>query len=274
MRSVRPNPDTVQNIQSEMQSYWHKDLSGYLYFFKNRYWYIKKKNKVQKKRDMLAYLLGKSWTNVAQTRTLNHFLVRKIRKPYKIAGAMGRNTWLVKIGQLYSEHDLTIRDLDAAVAAELVFSMWIRRRDTHSYNRVYAEETATPVFFDHQTAFLGEEHLKDIGVFFDQGILKDGHAGTWRVREHDGQAITTQIVRAYETEKRPLTIHFVNNIPNCRQHIDRIVHHTVHQSWDLNQMIRKAGFAYDERQKIHAFLLNNLNNLKNHAEVMKNIVFN
>jgi hypothetical protein len=84
--------------------------------------------------EILAYRLGGSWLNVAEV----------------VPGAdvIGATTLscdplpvssdpLIRVGQDCTPADLIERDLDAAIASELVFSVWIRRRDAHPWNRVY-----------------------------------------------------------------------------------------------------------------------------------------
>jgi hypothetical protein len=46
-----------------------------------------------------------------------------------------------------------------------VFSLWIRRRDTHAENTDCVGDV--PVFFDPGVAFDGEEGYEDSGRFFD-----------------------------------------------------------------------------------------------------------
>jgi hypothetical protein len=67
---------------------------------------------------------------------------------------------------------------DEAIAGELIFCLWVRRRDPHAWNRAYID--GVPMFFDHHVAFDGRA-LVD---FFELG--DDGsHPPRWRVRTFD-----------------------------------------------------------------------------------------
>jgi hypothetical protein len=72
-----------------------------------------------------------------------------------------------------------VHDLDDALARELVFSLWIRRRDAHAWNRVYV--AGVPVFFDSHIAFGVEPNHVPLDGFFEMGC-DDGYAGRWRTR--------------------------------------------------------------------------------------------
>jgi hypothetical protein len=82
---------------------------------------------------------------------------------------------LVRLGQTYSLDELPIRHNDNAVAAELVFCLWVRRRDPHAWNRVYVQ--GVPMFFDQHVSF----DQRPLDEFFVMG--PDGsHPPRWRVR--------------------------------------------------------------------------------------------
>ena len=49
------------------------------------------------------------------------------------------DTWLIRLAQDCSIKDLPIKDLTRAIAGELVFSLWIRRRDAHFSNRALVD---------------------------------------------------------------------------------------------------------------------------------------
>lgn len=82
---------------------------------------------------------------------------------------------LVRLAENYALADLPIGDLDEAVAAEMAFSLWIRRRDTHAYNRAYVD--GIPMFFDHGSAFAV---ARDLEHFLREGP-DTGFVPAWRV---------------------------------------------------------------------------------------------
>jgi hypothetical protein len=165
-----------------------------------------------------------------------------------------------------------VQDLDLAVARELVFSLWIRRRDTHSYNRAYLIDSNLYVFFDHQTAFLGEPELSDIQVFLDAKKLRAGHANAWAVKEIGCQELSTDFVREYETSNRPLSIHFVNDFLNFERCVEESISFIRTYEWDYKRAARKAGFCSKETAEIIQFLKKNMADLPGDCEEMMRIV--
>jgi len=139
-------------------------------------WVVKHKpgSKDEEKRDLLAYLLGHQFANVAEVKLLDsseHSQIKNLSN--KGENSLVTNTFIIRLGGSYSTHELPCKTLEQAVANELIYSLWIRRRDTHANNRAYTDK-GIPVFFDHQTAFLGEPK-SDINTFFSRS--GEGHAG-------------------------------------------------------------------------------------------------
>lgn len=152
--------------------------------FERKYWFVKcfPDDSRSAQRERLAYLLGRKFTNIAEVRLLSEadfFAVSRCGVELPEA-ATRANTYLVRMGFDYSWLRLPIKTLEHAVAAELVFSLWIRRRDAHSFNRIYVR--GIPVFFDHQTGILGEPELIDMERFFFEGP-DAGYAAWWQLEE-------------------------------------------------------------------------------------------
>lgn len=128
--------------------------------FNGKHWFVKfKPDPEERRRDYLAYLLGRNWANIAEVRPLSESEFAELQSA-DIAlpdWASADNTFLVRLVQDYSLDQLPKVDLNSAVASELVFSLWIRRRDAHTANRGYID--GIPVFFDHQTAQIGRAHV-------------------------------------------------------------------------------------------------------------------
>jgi hypothetical protein len=97
----------------------------------------------------------------------------------KLTGSSGRavvvetdRTIIVRPIQEYGLDELTLKDLDEAVASELVLSLCIRRRDTHAGNKGYVD--GVPVFFDHHIAF---DEYGDVVQTAEQFFAENGDGG-------------------------------------------------------------------------------------------------
>jgi hypothetical protein len=147
----------------EFQDWFGRDLAASLRIHDGAIWYPK----VEGRAERLAYLLGGDECNIAEVR------------PAPASWNLGRDAVIVRIAQQYELEDLAIKELDAAVAAELVFSMWIRRRDTHAFNRVYVD--GVPVFFDHHIAFGMAEPMNRSPRWFFRDGPDGGYVSRWRI---------------------------------------------------------------------------------------------
>ena len=256
----------------ELRGYYGEDFSRFQIEYDNACWYVKCKNEVEKRRDLLAYYLGKDWTNVAEVRELDSDIISCIEEIEMFPNPVDRKkTWIVKINQTNENDQICITNLDEAVAAELVFSLWIRRRDTHSYNRNYVD--GIPFFFDHQTAFLGEEYLENINEFFNPSRNWAGYASVWRICSKNGLELTTNSVREYERKKKPpYSIHFVNDIAKTLKYIDAKAEYINKNDFKISENISMAGFDENENRKISDFLFININRIKKEIVAMKEII--
>jgi hypothetical protein len=171
-------------------------------------------------REKLAYRLGASWLNVApvaypdEVIDATWFGSRQRFDPAKSAGRI-----LVRIAQDHSVGELLVQDHDEAMARELVFSTWIRRRDAHPLNRAYVD--GVPIFFDHHIAFDGEPVNLPIETFFRTGP-DAGHAGRWRLGQlPNGETPTTKGERIASGGE--FAIHRIRNSAKFKQHVRRAV---------------------------------------------------
>jgi hypothetical protein len=128
--------------------------------------------KPEGRRELLGYLLGAGLVNVAEVR-----LAPKVPGP-----RMG----LVRLAENYTLGDLPVQNLDEAVASELAFSLWIRRRDTHGFNRAYID--GVPLFFDHGSAF----EYAGLRQFLQSGP-DNGYVPSWRVIRWDTDPTTLEV---------------------------------------------------------------------------------
>lgn len=240
----------------------------------DKFWFVKYKPGThdQEKRDLLAYLLGKSVCNVSEVKLLSDSEHAEIKTKLNLdEGSNKNNTFLVRLAGSYSLSELPNQTIEKAVATELIYSIWIRRRDTHALNRVYLD--GIPIFFDHETAFLADPQWAHSTMFF-RDTRDYGHPGYWRIK-------TMPLSEKMETMKARNTPNindrahhyvydieeFKKEIPQAEELIKKLA------SSDLKQTIVDAGFNQGDAEHIDNFLKNNLVTLSNDIEQMKEIIF-
>jgi len=157
-------------------------------------------------REILAYRLGLEIANVATAiRSL-----RSVQATYSsgaVADLTDLDSSLIRLIQDYRLDEFVLRDNDAAIAAELAFSLWVRRRDAHAWNRAYVH--GVPGFFDHHAAFDAEIENESLDSFLRPGD-NAGYAGNWRLRPLAvGEVPTTLGER--RADHRALAIHRVHS---------------------------------------------------------------
>jgi hypothetical protein len=242
--------------------------------FNGKYWFVKfKSNPEEQKCDYLAYILGRNWVNIAEVRPLSKsdFKALSLIGIVTPAWASKANTFLVRMGQDYTLDQLPNPDVDVAVARELVFSLWIRRRDTHAANRVYVSQT--PVFFDSQTGLLGEPHLIDLDVFFQPG-MDAGYASQWRVEKADRTTAFATAEMRQVGRTQDIALHVVQDIERFNNALQSSVTHVQNQSSEeWFQAARIAGYSVKRAREITAFLEKSRSELNVGVERMKNLIF-
>jgi hypothetical protein len=174
-------------------------IASRLRHFDGKIWYVKGPSPL----DHLGYLLARGRLNVCETAFASE------------DSGLDPATALVRPGQTYSLSELPIQDLDEAVASELVFSLWIRRRDTHAFNRVYVD--GIPVFFDFNAAFDAEVINADPDGFFRAGNL--GFVQSWRVVPAEELVRDTDQVR-HLGNARSLALHVIHDTEVLYDHLD------------------------------------------------------
>lgn len=224
----------------------------------------------EEKRDLLGYLLGKNIANIAEVKLLNPEEHQQICVlSYKDESSTPNNTFLVRLGGSYSLDELPCKTIEKAVAMELAYSTWIRRRDTHVDNRIYI--SGIPIFFDHQTAFLSESKYAHTTAFlrFNPDY---GHPFFWRVKQISG-VMTTERARGVNRQEDK-AYHYVNNLDLFKDeldHAEKTLVETMPQN--LKSLIKSTGFDDLSVDIINNFLLNNLHMLTNDLKQMKEIIF-
>ena len=115
---------------------------------------------------------------------------------------------LVRVCQDHPVSALPIQNLTEAIAAEIVFSTWINRRDAHNSNRVYV--SGIPMFFDFGAAF-ETNRARASSQFFKNGP-DSGYVPNWRLwKIPKGTTIDTRAIRDRE-RGRPLTLHPIEDL--------------------------------------------------------------
>jgi hypothetical protein len=276
-RFSRPPADLVSAWSPDLIDYWGRSVewgSKRIVRFNDKYWFVKfKSDPEEQKRDYLAYILAGSWANVAEVRPLSNRELKSLRLVgiFTPAWASRANTFLVRLGQDYTIDQLPNPDIDVAVAHELVFSLWTRRRDTHAANRVYVRQV--PVFFDHQTALLGEPPLMNLDVFFQPGV-DAGYAGRWRVEKAglETTLVTSEIRQIGRVKDTAL--HVVKDFERFNKALQDAVKHVQSQSpEEWLQAARGAGYSEERAREITSFLEKNSAELDSAIERMRSIIY-
>ncbi len=259
----------------------HDELTGYapsliprVIKHADRFWYVKHKpgSHDEDKRDLLTYLLGKDICNIAEVKLLTEIEHNDVKTILQLpSDSNNRNTFLVRLASTYTLDDLPNKDIEKAVATELVYSVWIRRRDTHVDNRAYI--SGVPIFFDHQTAFLSEPHFAHSTIFF-MHAPDHGHAPFWRVKQIPQTTVmTTEQARNVST-LTDKAHHYVYDLNKFKQEI-RLAETKVGElaTSNLDPLLTEAGFTNGEAEMIKDFLKKNLTSLRDDIEHMERIIF-
>lgn len=276
-RISRPQAELLTVWSSELVDWWGRrlDLNGNrIVRYSGKHWFVKcKLDPEEKKRDYLAYLLGKDWTNVAEVCTLHESEFNDLHHAGIVLPkwASMANTFLVRLGQDYTIDQLPNTDIDSAVAKELVFSLWIRRRDTHAANRTYISRI--PVFFDHQTSFLGEPLLSHLDVFFQPGH-DAGYANRWRVEKASPETSISTVEMRKIGKVRDMAIHFVQKLSRFNKSIQDAAEWVQSQSREeWFQAALESGYSELKASQITTFLDKNRIELDIAIERLQAVIF-
>lgn len=235
-------------------------------------WVIKYKPNTtdEEKRDLLGYLLGSGFANTAEVKLLEKDTHHQIKEVLSLDHrSTSQNTFLVRSGESYTLQDLPCKTIDEAVAAELVYSVWARRRDAHVDNRVYTR--GIPVFFDHQTAFLGEPHLASIKTFFSQTGGGWGDARMWRIKKVK-RILTTEYARSFNREPFG-AYHYLHSLENFQYYLG-IKQKYIEEFPDdrMRESIGVCNFEKRAEEAIYDFLKKNRDNLDKELTLMNSFL--
>jgi len=252
----------------EERTRYAPEVRGNVVFNGNKYWIVKNVgiSTGEERIEFLAFNLGYKIVNIAEVKLLNDEEMKQIRGLID-EDFSDKVSYLIRLGGSYTLNDLPIKELEEAVAMELVFSLWIMRRDTHARNREYVEDRI-PIFFDHGTSFLREPTSQDIEKFFQRS--GEGHAGSWRVVERSGGSITTAQAR-----EKNVDFHYVNNLSKFEQVLDYLkkeFRNKVPSDWQ--QILLSSNLThYSPVEEIVEALKNNLNTIDKRIDRMKEVIF-
>ena len=215
--------------------------------------------------SIIAYQLGLNTVSIIEINKTDFNLIKSIDDIKLEDEADSENTYLVRLAQSYKKETLPIKNLDEAVASELIFSLWIRKRDTHIDNKIFIN--GIPIFFDFDVAF--DINKKDVNKFFENKKRKNGKyrdwgfAGCWSVTTKK----TLEEIRIAKNEK--ICYHLIENLDNFQEQLDKyckkIKHYNIEKAFDK---IKDTEGLLEIKQ----FLIENKKTISEDCEILKNIL--
>jgi hypothetical protein len=208
-------------VTEELEN-WHGAVTGTA-IEDGRRWVVKWDGR----KELLGHALAHGMLNVAE--------VRLARRTYGLPAP----EVLVLLAYEYGKPALPIQDLDESVASELAFSMWIRRRDTHAFNRAYVD--GIPLFFDHGAAFDPTESLE---AFLRPGD-DFGYVPSWRVEVVDEPPTTMGMRR--RTQSSGLALHAISDRTRFFRHLEAWIERLSQRDRaEVEECVRSVGFRGEE----------------------------
>jgi len=209
------NGDNLSDqLKSELVNFRGESAVPYIVRWRDSLWFCEPR---EPWRELLAWRLGASWLNIAEVVPAAD--VEDASTPQgERRGPFSKP--LIRLGQTYSIDDLIVKDNDRAIAHELAFSLWIRRRDPHPWNRVYVK--GVPIFFDQHVSF----DQRPFDDFFNVG--DDGsRPSRWRVRPFlSGEGPTTATEREFaRADASEIIINRVRIVHDFERHFADAVEH-------------------------------------------------
>lgn len=228
-----PDQAWIEQYKSELKNHNQEPCS--VVRFDNKLWCVKKcEDNHARNRELLLYSLGRGLVNVAEIRALTSDEFAVVKEMVVLReGAVFQNTLMSRLVQDYSKDELPLKGLDDAVAGELVFSLWVRRRDAHDYNHWYTKEFL-PVFYDLSASLdYGHERFNDVNIFFENHDC--GYAGAWRVRERNGSFA----VRGSSAN----CVHPIDSISGFKRAVGSVTRSIASRRFELKDLVENAGFT-------------------------------
>lgn len=246
-----------------------------LLFDGEKFWIKKPRNTSgdERMREVLGYLLGNKFANVAEVKIPTEEEAQEISNVLNAPDINIDNLSLIRVCGSYNLEDLPKQTLESAVASELIFSLWIRRRDTHIDNRVYTS-AGIPVFYDHHVAFLGEDHQsRDVNNFFaDKPDHFHGAASSWRVVMTDKPLSTLDLRNVTDWHKK--AYHYVHDMSLFKDELEKAKEAllALYSHEDIRNLVKESHLE-NAHPNIAEFLIENLGTLENDVEKMKEVIF-
>ncbi len=265
--------DLCALYRQHLVDWWQNSYTDCLVSYEEKVWFVKVQTGGAIMRNCLAGFLARGRANIAEVRSLDKAAFSALKKCGVAlpADVNQKNTCLVRFAPDYDMEELPRPTLDSAMAWEIAFSIWIRRRDAHSYNRSFVN--GIPVFYDHQTAFLGEKKLRDVDYFFRDGP-DPGYAGLWKLEVCDDSQPDTLALRTRERECfhgeghfTALPVHDVDRFHReMREAVEQIA--AIPEA-EIRQSVLNAGFRFYERPAVVSFLLTNQKRLEKEVALLQ-----
>lgn len=233
------------------------------------HWYIKTKNKEKKHKEILASIiarqLGFNTVNIIEINDADFDSIKSIDGIKLKDKADSKNTYLIRLVQSYKKEDIPIKNLDEAVASELIFSLWIRKRDTHADNKVFINNI--PVFFDFNIAF--DINKKDVNKFFENGKDENGeyknwgYAGCWRITTKK----TLEEIKIAKNEK--ICYHLIENLDNFQEQLNKYCKKI--EQYNIEKQFNEIK-NFDKKALIKQLLIESQKTIQEDCEILKKIL--
>jgi hypothetical protein len=236
-----PNEDLSAELKAELVNFQGDSAVQHIVRWRHALWFSEPR---EPWRELLAGRLASGWLNIAEV-VRGQEVTNATTPTGEPRGPFSKP--LIRLGQTYVAEELIVKDNDAAIAGELAFCLWVRRRDPHAWNRVYIG--GVPIFFDQHVAF----DTRSLDEFFEPG--GDGsYPSRWRVRTFP----SADFVPSTQGERdaaRPIAweigLHRVRNQDDFKRSFDAALTHIadLEPGWVAEQ-VRESGVPSD----IAAFL--------------------
>ncbi len=255
----------IQKYGTQLVNYNGANYSGLVIKHLGKNWIFKSNDNTNVLTyEILVSLLGTNLVNVTEIKPLS-IQELEILNNGQILGNIDLNrtsSFLTRIAQDYSLDELPLKDLDSAVAGELVFSTLIRRRDTHEYNRAYV--SYIPVFFDHGVSFEDQ----DAATFFSR--IGKGFAGSWRVKIIEKPQLIETLFRKENWGDN----HYILNKEHFISEVERMVKALKANFSALDNLQIPLIAQNEEKSRIVAMTEKNLQTINEDVNKMLEVVFN
>ena len=240
-----PGQEVLSRYEAELTNW--TQVKAMLVIKNDKLWVVKPCiSRDDLRRELLVHSLSKGLVNAAE------IIPASFNDIYHLFGmglvdntASPDNTLLVRLAQEYARKELPLQDVDYATAGELVFSLWVRRRDVGNYNRAYTHD-GVPVFFDYHASLNSEPGLQDSKAFFDRDG-PHGHAGNWRVVEDKS-------VPLYTIASRHTSILHITDVATFKRAINYFVLKIQSTDFNLKEAMERSGFSRSDVRFLAGFL--------------------